>query len=214
MTTIADSVYLAVRQMLADGKLAAGQRVSQVELAERLNCSTVPVIEALRRLESDGLLTKEPQKTARVRQLSARELGGLYLVREGLEGIAARLAATNINPEQAADLIELRAAFEAASDAADIERVNAQELAIHKMITQIADCPLLADQIERLALIERTAASPTLTAGAPGRRRGSHHAVVQAIIDHDPQGAQYLMQKHIQQGYEDLVHELEPPEGK
>ena len=64
MSTTAEHAYQSLRRMVVKGELAAGQRVSQLRVARQLGCSTVPVVEALRRLESEGVLVKEPRKMA------------------------------------------------------------------------------------------------------------------------------------------------------
>ena len=97
MTVSADSAsemaYQGIRKLLADGELVPGQRLSQSNLARRLCCSPMPVVEALRRLESEGLLVKQARKQARVRELSMEDLEGLSLLREAIESVTARLAA-------------------------------------------------------------------------------------------------------------------------
>src|SRR3990170_4757970 len=118
-TTAGDHAYAAIRQMVLQGELPSGKRVSQRRLAKRLGCSTVPVLEAMRRLESDGLLVKEPRCMARVRELSVSELEGLYLVREGLEAVAARLAATRICAEDLQRLREFSDRFDQALTVGD-----------------------------------------------------------------------------------------------
>ena len=103
----ADQAYAAIRGMLIRTELKPGQEVSQTELARHLGCSTVPIVEAMRRLESEGLQVKDGRKIARVRQLSRRDREGLYLVREGLEGVTAKLCAARITNAHIEELREL-----------------------------------------------------------------------------------------------------------
>ncbi len=107
-----DQAYQGIRQMFVRGEFKPGQRVSQSKLARQLGCSTVPVVEAMRRLESEGLLVKQARKMAKVRELSAADLEGLYLLREGLEAITSRLAAQRIDDEQATELQRLAGIYE------------------------------------------------------------------------------------------------------
>ena len=197
MTTAADNAYLAIRKMLAENELAPGSRVSQSKLARQLGCSPVPVLEAMRRLESDGLLTKKPRKMAKVRELSEHDIKGLYLVREGLEAVAARMCAQRITDEQAEELQQLNREFEAAVTAGDNKQSDHFEVAIHKYIVGVADCVLLAEELNRLLLIERTAGR-TLSTAKPDLHKIAHRAIIQAVIDHDADSAEYLMKKHIQ----------------
>ena len=68
--TTSGTAYAAIRRMLLDGLLAPGVTVSQLELSRKLGCSAQPVLEAMRRLESERLFVKQPRKMARVRELS------------------------------------------------------------------------------------------------------------------------------------------------
>jgi len=158
-STASETAYRGIREMLARGDFQPGQRVSQSKLARELGCSTVPVVEAMRRLESDGLLVKQARKMAKVRELSSKDLEGLYLLREGLEAITARLAAQRIDDDQAVELQRLAKVYEqnwvTESDA---------DVAIHRHIARCADCPLLSDELDRLMLIELTAGRATFPA--------------------------------------------------
>lgn len=199
MPTVADNVYNRLREMLANSEFEPGQRMPQLRLARRLGCSPLPILEALRRLESEGLITKRPRKIARVRKLSARELEGLYVVREGLESMAARLCAQRINNEQIKHLCELADQIEEAVDRADTATESKLELAIHKAIAKYSDCPLLAEELGRMLLVERTAVEEPGTPFPPNFR-SAHRAIIRAIMDHDADSAEYLMRKHIRAG--------------
>jgi len=198
-TSTSERAYQGIRKMLAQGEFHPGQRVSQSKLARRLGCSTVPVVEAMRRLESDGLLVKQPRKMAKVRELSATDVEGLYLLREGLEAVTARLAAQRISDEQAADLLELSRGFESAWEAEHHE--GDADISIHRHIARCAGCPLLCDELDRLMLIERTAGVVKHDSTSRLGHVHIHRALVAAITDRDVDSAEYLMKKHIQNGY-------------
>jgi DNA-binding GntR family transcriptional regulator len=206
-TSTSDRAYDGIRKMLAQGEFDPGQRISQSKLARQLGCSTVPVVEAMRRLESDGLLVKRARKMAKVRELSHADLEGLYLLREGLEAITARLAAQRITDDQAAELQELSEGYESAWEDEPLE-VEA-DVAIHRHIAACAGCPLLSDELDRLMLIERTAGRATRDSKARLGHVHNHRALVKAIIDRDVDSAEYLMKKHIQNGYREAMSELE-----
>jgi len=202
-----DVAYLGIRQMLAKGELLPGQRLSQSRLARQLQCSPMPVVEAMRRLESEGLLDKQPRKQARVRKLSRGDLDGLYLLREAVETVIARLAAERITPEESRKLEELSRAYEHAWEVTHHE--SEADIAIHRHIAECARCSLLRGELERFRLIELTAGRH-LRPNMP--RTGHpriHRALVQAIVDHDAVSAEYLMKKHIQHGYDELRREFD-----
>ena len=205
VATTADQAYVAIRDMMMHGDLTPGQRVSQRRLSRELGCSTVPVLEAMRRLESDGLLVAAPHCIARIRTLSPADLEGLYLVREGLEAVAARLAATRIADADLQRLRKLSDQFDEALTAADRRTTSRTDVALHKLIAESARCPLLAEELSRLMLIERTAGEVHLSRSGQASRNTSHRTLVQTLADRDADAAEYFMKKHIQAGYRDLV---------
>ena len=205
--TAADVAYLGIRQMLTRGDLLPGQRLSQSRLARQLQCSPMPVVEAMRRLESEGLLDKQARKQARVRKLSREDLDGLYLLREAIETVIARLAADRINFEESQTLRELAQAYEHAWEVTHHE--SEADIAIHRHIAQCARCPLLQQELERFRLIELTAGRHLRAVLTRPGHPHIHRALVQAIIDHDAESAEYLMKKHIQHGYDEARREFD-----
>ena len=196
--------------MLTRAELEPGQKVSQTKLARQLGCSTVPVVEAMRRLESEGLLVKDGRRMARVRQLSRRDREGLYLVREGLEGVAARLCAERITDSQIEELRELGRQYEEATVAGDTPHSDPTDIRIHHLIVRCAQCPLLEQEISRLLLIERTAGAGLHPSEHTEESRTSHRALIQALADRDADSAEYLMKRHIQRGTRDLRRAMAP----
>ena len=207
MLTAAEEAYRTLRSMLASGEIAQGRRLSQRKLAARLGCSTVPVLEAMRRLESDGLLVKEPRKMARVRQLSREDLEGLYLVREALEGVGARLAARRISDDEIAELRDLEQHFENAVRSEDADACFQTETELHRFIARCAQCPLLYEELDRLLLIERTTGHGTVALDRQFYLQ-SHRAILHAIADHDADSAEYLMRKHVRGGCEEALEDF------
>src|SRR6476660_5003919 len=86
-------VQARVREDIASGKLKPGERLREEALSQRYAVSRTPVREALGRLEVEGLATRHPGKGLVVAAISADEIIELYVLREVLEGAAARLVA-------------------------------------------------------------------------------------------------------------------------
>jgi DNA-binding GntR family transcriptional regulator len=104
-SVLADDVYEAIKAMVMDHVVRPGARVSIDGLARELAVSPTPVREALARLESDGLVVKEPLKGYRATSLLTREeFDDLYQFRRLIEPWAARNAAERITPVGAAEL--------------------------------------------------------------------------------------------------------------
>ena len=98
VTAAADRAYGALRDGILDGRYGFGDKLGEIEIAEELGLSRTPVREALRRLGSEGLIEVLPNRGARVRTWTAQDLEETYELRAVLEGLAARRAATRIDP--------------------------------------------------------------------------------------------------------------------
>jgi DNA-binding GntR family transcriptional regulator len=108
-TTVSDRLFLQLNDAIVTGKIPAGSKISEPELAKQYDVSRAPLREAIARLEACNLVTRKPNVGARVVKLSFEELLDIYRIREALEGMAARLAAESMNDEQ---IDQLRAILE------------------------------------------------------------------------------------------------------
>src|SRR5258708_27443530 len=96
-----------LRDYIVEGNIPDGGRVPERELCAMFGISPTPLREALKVLAAEGLVDLLPNRGARVRQLSERELGELFDVMGGLEGLAGRLACENITDEEIAEVERL-----------------------------------------------------------------------------------------------------------
>lgn len=96
-TRLVDEATRVLRNMILTGKLLAGTRLRQADLADQMGISRTPLREALMKLEQEGLITVLPRGGLQVVQLKLEEAIELYEIREMLDGLAARLAARRIN---------------------------------------------------------------------------------------------------------------------
>ena len=95
-----EAAYLQLRDAIRDGTFGPGDRLREVEVAERLRLSRTPIREALRRLESDGIVEHKPRIGAIIRTLSRTEVVELYEMRLVLERTAAEMAAKHASPAE------------------------------------------------------------------------------------------------------------------
>jgi len=102
--TVREVAYRRLRQLILDGTLAPATRIFENELAEQLGISRTPLREALRQLETEGLITLSARRGAVVSGLSAAEMQQDFLIRATLEGLAIRLAAPRLTAEDFAQL--------------------------------------------------------------------------------------------------------------
>lgn len=110
-----ERVAESLRQAILSGEIVPGQRVRQEEVAERLRSSRLPVREALRMLEAEGLIEHRANKGARVPRLSMHEVDVVYQMRERLEPLALNESLPHLTDVDLRRLEELQARIEANS---------------------------------------------------------------------------------------------------
>ncbi|MEM9870096.1 MAG: GntR family transcriptional regulator [Pseudomonadota bacterium] len=114
-----EAAYTRLLTEIRAGAYQPGDRLREVEVAERLSLSRTPVREALRRLEADGIIEHRPRLGAVIRQLDHAELVELYEMRTVLERTAAEMAAKHAANAEVDALRDINAALAAsAPDAA------------------------------------------------------------------------------------------------
>lgn len=195
-TLVRDGVYDHLRRAVLDGEIPPGERMGEVELGEKLGVSRTPIREALMRLTQDGLLTAEANKGVRVRTITATEAHDTYVVRTELDGLSAALAAQH---HDAADLERLHKALDElnAAHSDDYREQTRLDLAFHRAIAQASHNAALIDLSrdleQRVALIKHQ----TRKYNADPHTTAQHQAILQAILNRDPQGAKQAAQEHV-----------------
>ena len=106
-STIPDRIFSLLKEAIVEGRIPAGSKISEPELARAYGISRGPLREAIGRLEACGLVVRRRNVGARVVTLSSTQLLEIFHIREALEGMAARLAAHNMSDAEIADLRDL-----------------------------------------------------------------------------------------------------------
>ncbi|GHA44779.1 transcriptional regulator [Amylibacter ulvae] len=141
--------YDKLHYAIASGALPPGSRIRETEAAALVGLSRTPVREAIRRLESEGIVEHQPRIGAVVKSLSHQEIVELYEMRIVLEKTAARMAAKHTSSAEIGELKDLNAAMlNAAKDAATVSRLNEQ---FHRCIFNAARNRYLLASFQALA---------------------------------------------------------------
>jgi DNA-binding GntR family transcriptional regulator len=192
----ADQVQQRIVQAIRSGHYQPGERIRETEVAKAFGVSRTPVREALRRLESDGLLSFESWRGVVVSRLDRQQVSELYAMREVLEGAAARMAARHIDDADI-ELLQmlLQQAEDSPGDPARLAQINRK---LHRTIQIAAHNQYLLQtlgQLENaLALLRGT------TYAVEGRAHtaaSEHRAIVDAICARDAEAAEHAARKHI-----------------
>lgn len=196
-TSRGEFVYARLREAIRDGRYAPGARVRETEVAKWLEVSRTPVREALRRLQTDGLLVFEPWRGVVVASLDHQQVVELYAVRQALEGAAARLAAQHASDSELAHM-EDRLKLAPPDKVVDPDLLADANREFHQALYQAAHNRYLLTALnslrDSLALLKGT------TYTQPGRSHQAqkeHEALMAAIRARQPEKAEQLARRHI-----------------
>lgn len=148
--TMQEIVCDAIRDAILSGRYPPGQRLVADELARELGVSRMPVREALHRLEAAGLVSLTPHRGAVVSELSEGEIIELYHIRGVLDGLATRLAAPHLTPQDHDRMHAILDEMAGAAKARDLEKVLGANREFHQLIWQAAHAPRLHSLLENL----------------------------------------------------------------
>jgi DNA-binding GntR family transcriptional regulator len=194
----AELVYENLRDAISDGRIAAGERMREEEVARNLGVSRTPVREALQRLQQRGLLSFGPTRGLVVAQLSHEQVVELYAMREILEGSAARFAAQHATPEEIAILHQLQDQLRTA-EGDDLLR-KSLDRRFHQAIYEAAHNRYLMQMLD--SMLDSFALLHSTTLRLPHRQRNSdeeRQRIIAAIERHDANRAEKAAREHILQ---------------
>jgi DNA-binding GntR family transcriptional regulator len=193
--------YTLILEAIDAGVYKPGDRLVESELADRFGVSRTPVREALQRLETQSMLSRDGRSLI-VASLNHNQLAELYAVRTELEGLAARLAARHATEEE---IHVLRSMVEddkalLGGDPRSLSRANKR---FHKQIHLASHNRFLVQQLD---LVHRSMALMATTSfAAEGRDAiglAEHDAIVEAIEARDGDAAYNALRSHISKAFE------------
>ncbi len=211
--TTSERAYERLRQAILNGDLAAGERLTEVAIAELLDVSRTPVRDAFARLAHDGLVQSGKNGGIEVVDPSL-EVHDIYYIRQSLEGCAARLAAMRASENEVAEILRLAEASQAEPVGNVKERARLNS-AFHLTISEASQAPRLQRLINDYREIF---ASPQvlgrLSSEETRKALDDHRMIAMAIRARDPDMAELAMRNHLQGAYERLLGEAEPDAGE
>ena len=149
---ISDSITNAIEKAVVKGILKPGQKLVMNELASQFQVSQIPVREALNRLAAMGLIIRKPNQGTFVVEFSLDELEAILEVRDGLEGLAVRLAAARARPEDINNLRKLIAQMAKAARTENTIELSEVDIMFHRTLWACARNPFLEKSLTALVL--------------------------------------------------------------
>lgn len=193
--SLAEYVYAQLRQEIRNQQLTSGERLREVDIAERLSVSRTPVREALKRLESEGLVHFAPPRGFVVVRLSSAQVMELYAMRKVLVGAAVRFAAEQASPIEIQSMQQILLQLERAKKPDNVATINRR---LYEAIVAAAHNEYLYKAAN--VLNDALGLLGTTTYSMPGRIKAGleeNKKIVACITRHDPDGAEHAAREHI-----------------
>jgi DNA-binding GntR family transcriptional regulator len=195
-------VYEEIKEAIINNTIKPGTMIQERILAEKLGVSRTPVREALRRLNSEGLIELIPGKGATVTKITIEDIREIMQVREPLECLAVKLAAERIQPQDIKYLEDMIANWDKeinCSDQINFQSLSTKDIAFHEYIVEIAGNKRLAsilnmlrDQIRRITFLTQDNKTRIETSFP------QHLKILEALKQRDPVAAEENMRQHMQ----------------
>lgn len=145
-----DVVFNTLRQAILRGELKPGERLMEIQLANKLGVSRTPIREAIRKLELEGLVLMIPRKGAEVAEITEKSLRDVLEVRRALEELAVELVCEKITEEQIQDLKDAAEEFKESLESGDITRIAEADVKFHDVIYMATDNQKLIQLLNNL----------------------------------------------------------------
>ena len=208
--SLVDELVRVLTDRIVHGRIPPGTRLIEEKLAEEFGVSRPPIRESLRVLASEGLVTINHRRGAKVRQISAREVQDIYECREALEGFAARQAAERMSSGEFSDLALTLAKMETANASGDIESYFAENIRFHDIVGEASGNQRLRQLLGALGsqvlMLRFTSLS---LPGRSSRSAALHRQLLEAFERRDGDAAESLTRRIIQEASRALGQHVE-----
>ena len=195
---VSDAVYRTIREAILQGTLSPGARLGEEDLARRFAVSRTPVREAVLRLEAERLAERNSRRGLTVAGVTPEEILEIYVVRQALDGLAARVAAESARPADIAELRWLNDELRSAVSSAPIDTLSRLNLAFHEAMYKAGHNEFLLELIKTAH--DRVRRFPGTTLSQPDRPQAvvqEHAEIIDAIERRDGQRAEEIASRHM-----------------
>lgn len=198
-------VYEKIKEAIVEGLIKPGERLSEVELADKLAVSRTPVREAIRQLAQTGLVTLEPRRGAYVALPTADDASDLYELRKHLEILAVRLAAAAPPLDE---LERFRAIFVSMDDGTETRQYLTEDRKFHSMLYEASRNRFLDVMLKNIADLINLCRHYSVEGLSLMTLANEHVKIIDALKEHDAEKAEQVMQIHLERSREGLLQYL------
>lgn len=208
-TTLQEQAYSFVKAKIMDLEIKPGQYITDSEVAEELGMSRTPVREGLRRLEHEGLLINYARRGWRVYALSLQDIHDIFDLKEAVEGMLARRAASCSDEELRSILVEIVERMAVAAQADDVEAWLQADVQFHRTLFAMSGNKRAIDFVQTLNDQWHRVRTGFVTLRERMQRSNvEHEAIIDGILARDGEQAERAMTVHLHNVKDELVHLL------
>ena len=196
-----NSVSSILRQAILKGDFKPGERLVQTELAEQIGVSRMPVREALKTLELEGLVTLEPHKGAMVRSVTVEDVEEIYELRAVIESLVLKKSIPNLNEEKLSSLKEMHFQMLETTDKEAYVDINRR---FHYLLYSGCESTRLKGFMETIShgLAQDT---PHIIPGQIEKSNKEHKGILDAISKLNIEKAREELEYHIKRTGKELI---------
>lgn len=204
-----DVVFNTLRRAILRGELKPGERLMEIQLANKLGVSRTPIREAIRKLELEGLVLMIPRKGAEVAEITEKNLRDVLEVRCALEELAVQLACDRISEDGIQELHAAAEHFHNVLGSDDITQIAQADEAFHDVIFRATDNGRLIQLLNnlreqmyryRIEYLKKKECYPQLLT--------EHQEIIESIAGHDKQRGMEVTSRHINNQVDTVVGTL------
>jgi len=209
-SNLAIEVADILRESITSGDFPPGMHLVEIPMAQKLGISRGPLREALRILETEGMVESFPGKGSFVTHVSERNIREVYSLRCILETEAIKLAIKNGTPDDFEKLDEILKAMFAAANIEDTKEVTLLDFQFHSQIWTMADHMLLKDILEGInTQIKRYVAVQTILYDDLTIGISDHKSILEALRNQDEEAAIKLIKNHLEVASKKIIEHFQ-----
>jgi len=206
---LVEQVHKAILSEIAEGKLKAGARIIQEQIAQELGVSRQPVQQSLVLLKNQGVLIEAPGRGLQVAPLNLELIRQMYEVRAVIEGLVFRKAAENFSESAKKRAEKLLLAGRQAITKSSVRDLISADMAFHTFFYDLADNPIISQSMEtQWVNTQRVMGSVLLSADKPRDIWDEHEALFELVAGGKAAKAEQLARSHIKEAADFMLERL------
>lgn len=210
-----DVVFQTLRNAILKGEIQPGERLMEIQLAQRLGVSRTPVREAIRKLELEGLAIMIPRRGAIVADITVQDLKDVLELRGALEELAVQKACDSITEEQLTKLEQTAQMFKSCLAGTDLVRCVEADMAFHEVLYEAAGNKRLQQMLLNLReQMYRYRLEYMKDRNMHRLLAEEHDTICRALKNRDKEKAGNAMRVHIENQRDGIIRSMEHPQEK